>query len=54
MRLTSFIWVNQSKLVQVSMFSPAKKKGDVEEGGEVGEELEGEHLHCETLLCGRV
>lgn len=29
---------------------PAKKKGHIEEWGEVGEELEGEHLYSETLL----
>ena len=34
------------------MFSPAEEKGHVEEWGEVGEELEGEHLDSETLLCG--
>lgn len=31
---------------------PAQEEGDVEEGGEVGEELEGEHLDGEALLCG--
>lgn len=31
---------------------PAKEEGDVKEGGEVGEELEGEHLDGEALLRG--
>lgn len=34
------------------LFLPAKEKGDIEEGGEIGEELKGEHLDRETLLCG--
>lgn len=31
---------------------PAQKEGHVEERGEVGEELEGEHLDREALLRG--
>lgn len=38
--------------IRVRRLLPAKKKGYVEEGGEIGEELEGEHLDCETLFCG--
>lgn len=34
------------------LFLPAEKEGHVEEGGEVGEELEGEHLDREALLSG--
>lgn len=33
-----------------SQVLPAKKKCHIEEGTEVGEELEGEHLDCETFL----
>ena len=36
----------------VVQFLPAEEEGDVKEGGEVGEELEGEHLDGEALLCG--
>lgn len=40
------------KSIKVHLFLPAKEKGYVEEGGEIGEELEGEHLDGETLFCG--
>lgn len=36
----------------MTLFLPAQKEGHVEEGGEVGEELEGEHLDREALLRG--
>lgn len=36
----------------MTLFLPAEKEGHVKEGGEVGEELEGEHLHGEALLRG--
>lgn len=36
----------------MTLFLPAQEEGHVEEGGEVGEELEGEHLDREALLCG--
>lgn len=36
----------------MTLFLPAEKEGHVEEGGEVGEELEGEHLDREALLRG--
>lgn len=36
----------------MTLFLPAEKEGHVEEGGEVGEELEGEHLDGEALLRG--
>lgn len=36
----------------MTLVLPAKKEGHVEEGREIGEELEGEHLDCEALLRG--